>query len=72
MYVLVELNFRLPLMTLSTAVKKSFSVATFLLARMANIPASVATLLNSAPVLLGHSLDINSHLMSLSTDMLFA
>ena len=39
---------------------------------MANIPASVATDLNSAPVAFGHNLEINSHLMSRSTDMLFA
>lgn len=37
-------------MTLFTASKKSFSVAIFRRARMANIPASVQTLLISAPV----------------------
>ena len=59
-------------MTLSTAARKSFSVATFRRARMANMPASVATLLSSAPVLLGHNLEMSSHRISLSTDMLFA
>ncbi len=36
-------------MTLFTASRKSFSVATFLRARIANIPASVQTDLISAP-----------------------
>uniref|UniRef100_A0A0V0HTY5 Putative ovule protein n=1 Tax=Solanum chacoense TaxID=4108 RepID=A0A0V0HTY5_SOLCH len=36
-------------MTLLTASKKSFSVTVFLLARIAYIPASVHTLLMSAP-----------------------
>ncbi len=42
--------------TLLTASRKSFSVTVFLRARMAYIPASVHTLLMSAPVELGHSL----------------
>ena len=62
----VELNFLYPLITLSTAFKKSFSVATFLLALIANIPASVQTDLNSAPVEFGHSLEISSHLIPVS------
>ncbi|KAH3684675.1 hypothetical protein WICPIJ_004362 [Wickerhamomyces pijperi] len=67
MYLEVDENLELPLMTFSTAFKKSFSVATFLLSLMANIPASVQTDLNSAPVEFGHNLEINSHLISLST-----
>ncbi|TLD26927.1 hypothetical protein PspLS_04820 [Pyricularia sp. CBS 133598] len=45
-------------MTFSTALRKSFSVATFLLALMANIPASVHTLRSSAPVALGQRPDV--------------
>ena len=60
------------LTTFSTASKKSLSVATFLLALIANIPASVATLLNSAPVVFGHNLAIKSNRMSRSTLMLLA
>lgn len=48
-YLGVALNFWYPLMTLFTASRKSFSVTVFLLARMAYIPASVQTLLISAP-----------------------
>ena len=46
--------------TLLTASRKSFSVTVFLRARMANMPASVHTLLMSAPVELGHSLRARS------------
>ena len=49
MYLGVALNFWYPLMTLFTASRKSFSVTVFLRARMANMPASVHTLLISAP-----------------------
>lgn len=71
--ILVQVTFGLVTKTyFSTDCKKSFSVATFLLARIANMPASVATLLSSAPVALGHNLEMSSHLMSRSTDMLFA
>lgn len=49
MYLGVALNFWYPLMTLFTASRKSFSVTVFLRARMAYIPASVHTLLISAP-----------------------
>jgi hypothetical protein len=91
MYLAVELNLRLPLITFSTAARKSFSFATFRRARIANIPASklvmihddigknfmnipasVHTLRNSAPVLFGHNREINSHLISRSTLMLLA
>ena len=58
--------------TFSTASKKSLSVATFLRALIANMPASVATLLNSAPVVFGHNLAIKSNRMSRSTLMLLA
>lgn len=57
-------------MTFSTESRKSFSVATFLLARIANMPASVHTECSSAPVEPGHNLAIKSNLMSRSTDML--
>ncbi|EEQ39250.1 hypothetical protein CLUG_03378 [Clavispora lusitaniae ATCC 42720] len=72
MYCSVESNFKLPLITLSTACKKSFSEATFLSARMANMPASVHTERNSAPVAFGHKREINSHRMSFSQLMVFA
>jgi hypothetical protein len=49
MYLGVALNFWYPLMTLFTASRKSFSVTVFLRARIAYIPASVHTLLISAP-----------------------
>ncbi|KAI7724276.1 26S protease regulatory subunit [Hortaea werneckii] len=68
----VELNFIPPRITFSTALKKSFSLATFFLARIANMPASVATARSSAPVELGHRREINSHRISRSTDMLLA
>lgn len=54
MYFPVALNFLYPLMTLSMASIKSFSEIAFLLALMANIPASVQTDLISAPVVFGH------------------
>lgn len=53
--------------TFSTASRKSRSVATFRRARMANIPASVATDRSSAPVELGHSRAIKSKRISRST-----
>jgi hypothetical protein len=43
-------------MTLSMALIRSFSVIAFLRSRIANIPASVQTDLNSAPVVFGHNL----------------
>lgn len=49
MYLGVAENLAYDLITLLTASKKSFSVATFLLARIANIPASVQTDRISAP-----------------------
>lgn len=54
MYFPVALNFLYPLITLSIASIKSFSVMAFLLALIANIPASVHTDRISAPVVLGH------------------
>jgi len=54
-------------MTFSTASRKSRSVATFRRARMANIPASVATDRSSAPVELGHNRAIKSKRISRST-----
>lgn len=57
------------LITFSTLFKKSSSVATFLLALIANIPASVQTLLNSAPVAFGHNLEIKSNRMLRDTDI---
>jgi hypothetical protein len=56
--------------TFSTASKKSRSVATFLRARIANMPASVATDLSSAPVVFGHRRAMRSNRMSRSTLML--
>lgn len=56
MYLGVAENLAYDLMTLLTASKKSFSVATFLLALIANMPASVQTERISAPVELGHNL----------------
>ena len=63
MYLGVELNFAYALMTLLTASRKSFSVATYNTtshlaftlrrARIANMPASVHTERSSAPVLFG-------------------
>ena len=49
MYLGVALNFAYAFMTLLTASRKSFSVAILRLALMANMPASVQTLLISAP-----------------------
>ena len=57
--------------TFSTASKKSRSVATFLRARMANMPASVATERNSAPVVFGHNRAMRSNRIFLSTLMLY-
>ena len=62
MYFGVAENLAYDLITLWTASRKSFSVATFLLALMANMPASVHTDLISAPVLLGHNLASSSYL----------
>merc|ERR1719228_1205390 len=69
MYLGVAENLAKLLITLCTASRKSFSVATFLLALMANMPASVHTLRSSAPVELGHNRASNSYLMSFSTLM---
>jgi hypothetical protein len=44
------------LSTFSMASSKSFSLIAFLRALIANIPASVQTLLRSAPVVFGHNL----------------
>ena len=55
--------------TLLTASRKSFSVTVFRRARMANMPASVQTLLMSAPVLLGHKRAMSSKRMSRSQFM---
>lgn len=75
----MELNLAFPLITLLTDSRKSFSVANFLLALscqqyseeneylIANIPASVQTDRNSAPVALGQSREISSNRISLST-----
>ena len=72
MYDAVELNFALPLMTLFTDSRKSFSVANFRRALfsqryhkkedylIANIPASVHTDRSSAPVEFGHSREMSS------------
>ena len=64
MYRPVELNLAYDLMTLLTASKKSFSVATFRRDRIANIPASVQTDRISAPVEFGHRRASNSHRIS--------
>lgn len=63
MYLPVALNFLYPLMTLSMASIRSFYVMAFLLALMANMPASVQTDLISAPVVLGHRRASSSYLM---------
>lgn len=65
----MELNLVPWRMTFSTASKKSFSVAIFRRALMANMPASVATDLNSAPVAFGQSRAISSNRMPRSTLM---
>lgn len=67
MYLGVAENLAYDLMTLLTASRKSFSVATLRRARIANIPASVQTDRISAPVLLGQRRASNSNLISLST-----
>lgn len=59
------------LMTFSTEAKKSASLATFRLDRIANMPASVQTERNSAPVALGHRRAMRSKRMLRSTDMLW-
>lgn len=64
-YLFVEENLAYPLMTFSIASNKSFSVMAFLLALMANIPASVQTDRISAPVAFGHFLANNSNLIFL-------
>mmetsp|Transcript_12487 Transcript_12487/g.31710 ORF Transcript_12487/g.31710 Transcript_12487/m.31710 type:complete len:216 (-) Transcript_12487:765-1412(-) len=71
MYFGVALNFLYPLMTLLIASRKSFSVTTFLLARMANMPASVQTERMSAPVELGQSLARSSNRMPRSMFIVF-
>jgi hypothetical protein len=53
MYLPVALNFLYPLITLSIASIKSFYVIAFLLALIANMPASVHTDLIYAPVVFG-------------------
>lgn len=60
MYLPVALNFLYPLITLSMASIRSFYVMAFLLARIANMPASVHTDLISAPVVLGQRRANNS------------
>jgi hypothetical protein len=57
-------------MTFSTLAKKSASLATFRLERMANMPASVQTERSSAPVALGQRRAMRSKRMLRSTDML--
>lgn len=59
-------------MTFSMASSKSFSVIHFLLCHIANIPASVHTDLNSAPVAFGHFHANNSNLIFLSMDIVLA
>mmetsp|Transcript_18819 Transcript_18819/g.58550 ORF Transcript_18819/g.58550 Transcript_18819/m.58550 type:complete len:284 (-) Transcript_18819:457-1308(-) len=66
MYLAVEENFLYPLMTFSTASRKSFSETVFLRARMANMPASVHTLRISAGVAFGQSRASSSQRMSRS------
>mmetsp|Transcript_206 Transcript_206/g.421 ORF Transcript_206/g.421 Transcript_206/m.421 type:complete len:216 (+) Transcript_206:1078-1725(+) len=66
MYLGVAENWAYDLMTLLIASRKSFSVVVFLLARMANMPASVHTLRMSAPVELGHRRARRSKRMSRS------
>lgn len=56
MYLEVAENLLYPFTTFSIASIRSLSDMDFLLALMANIPASVQTLLKSAPVVLGQSL----------------
>lgn len=64
MYRPVELNLAYDLMTLFTASRKSFSVATLRRDRIANMPASVQTDRISAPVEFGHNLASSSHRIS--------
>lgn len=72
MYLPVALNFLYPLITLSIASMRSFSVMAFLLALIANMPAYVQTDLISAPVVLGHKRANSSYLIPFSTDMCLA
>lgn len=55
-YLPVAENLLYPFITFSIASNRSFSEILFLFYLMANIPASVHTLLKSAPVVLGHNL----------------
>jgi len=71
-YFWVAENLEYPLMTFSIESIKSFSEMLFLLYLMANIPASVHTLLISAPVEFGQSLAMSSNLMSFSKAIVFA
>jgi len=59
-------------MTLSIPSRRSFSEIAFLLAQMANIPASVHTERISAPVVFGHNQARSSNQMSLSIDIVLA
>mmetsp|Transcript_79618 Transcript_79618/g.257908 ORF Transcript_79618/g.257908 Transcript_79618/m.257908 type:complete len:268 (-) Transcript_79618:429-1232(-) len=59
-------------MTLLMASMRSFSDTLFLRARMAYMPASVQTLLHSAPVVFGHRRASSSKRMSRSMAMVFA
>mmetsp|Transcript_28626 Transcript_28626/g.50896 ORF Transcript_28626/g.50896 Transcript_28626/m.50896 type:complete len:234 (+) Transcript_28626:1357-2058(+) len=72
MYLWVAENFEYPLITFSIASNRSFSDIDFLLARIANIPASVHTLRMSAPVVFGQSRASSSKRMSLSMFIVFA
>lgn len=72
MYLPVALNFLYPLITLSIASIKSFYVIAFLLALIANIPASVQTDLIYAPVVFGHKRANSSYRIPFSTDICFA
>ena len=67
MYFGVAENLAYDFITLLTASRKSFSVATLRLARIANMPASVHTDRISAPVLFGQRRARSSNLMSRST-----
>jgi hypothetical protein len=71
-YLVVAENFSYPLITFSTDNIRSCSVINFLLDLIANIPASVHTLLMSAPVAFGQSLAINSNLIYFSNAIVFA
>ena len=62
----VEENFLYPLTTLLTESKKSFSDTDLRRARMENMPASVQTECNSAPVVLGQRRAMSSKRISRS------